>query len=168
MWWTTGISGEAETSNGVRRNANLPAYRYAAQGHHGQLIYVVTEKRLVIVSLSTPQTRARAEWALYWDYIRLAIESFRFFSPSSEVRSLRFNSVSTSCLVHPFIQSSKHTASNIAPLPMTVRRLLYRDARRRGDQKKAPGGHRPEPSHQRARAVPTGARCPDLAQWFTW
>lgn len=75
MWWTTGISGEAETSNGVRRNPNLPAYRYAAQGHHGQLIYVVPEKRLVIVSLSAPQSRAREEWALYWDYIRLTIES---------------------------------------------------------------------------------------------
>lgn len=47
LWWTTGHAGEAETVDGVRRNADLPAFRYAAQGHHGQMIYVVPAKRLV-------------------------------------------------------------------------------------------------------------------------
>ena len=75
MWWTTGLAGEAETLNGVRRNADLPPFRYAAQGHHGQLIYIVPQKDLVVVSLSAPQTRAREEWSNYWDFIRLTILS---------------------------------------------------------------------------------------------
>ena len=75
MWWTTGLSGEAEIVDGVRRNAELPAYRFAAQGHHGQLIYVVPERKLVIVALSGPKSRAKENWTHYWNFIRWTILS---------------------------------------------------------------------------------------------
>ncbi len=73
MWWTSGREGEAESVNGVPRNPDLPPFRYAAQGHHGQMIYVVPAKRLVLVTLSPPKIRAADDWANYWAFVRSAI-----------------------------------------------------------------------------------------------
>ena len=73
MWWTSGRDGEAETVDGLRRNPDLPPFRYAAQGHHGQMIYVVPAKRLVLVTLSPSKTRTRDDWADYWTFVRSTI-----------------------------------------------------------------------------------------------
>ncbi len=75
MWWTTGHRGEAESAKIAERNSQLPKFRYYAQGGFGQMICVVPEKKLVLVTLSISRQRSDAEWGTFWKFVRCAIKA---------------------------------------------------------------------------------------------
>ena len=73
MWWTTGLSGEAEKAHGVRPDPAIPPYRYAAHGYYGQMIYVVPAKELVVVTQAPARDRSKQEWESFWEFLRQVI-----------------------------------------------------------------------------------------------
>ncbi|MFS8114503.1 serine hydrolase [Rhizobium jaguaris] len=68
MWWTTGPDGKAQRE-GSTIAAQLPAFRYFAHGHHGQMIAVMPEKQLVLATLATSKTKTQADWARLSDFM---------------------------------------------------------------------------------------------------
>ena len=75
MWWTTGHSGEAESSSIAARNSKLPKFRYYAFGGDGQMICIVPEKHLVLATFSVSKQRENAEWGKFWKFVRSAISA---------------------------------------------------------------------------------------------
>lgn len=75
MWWTTGHNGEAQSEQPSTYRKHLPAFRYFAHGHYGQMIAVFPQKELVIAHLARSRQRSPEENAKVWEFISNIMEA---------------------------------------------------------------------------------------------
>ncbi|WP_117195338.1 serine hydrolase domain-containing protein [Rhizobium terrae] len=75
MWWTTGHEGEAQHTKPNEFRRFLPAFRYFAHGHYGQMIAVMPEREIVIAHLAQSVERTPEQFRKLWEFVGLVMEA---------------------------------------------------------------------------------------------
>jgi CubicO group peptidase (beta-lactamase class C family) len=75
MWWTTGHDGEAQNTKVSIYRKYLPAFRYFAHGHYGQMIAVMPDSEVVIAHLAESRERSSEEALKLWEFVSYVMEA---------------------------------------------------------------------------------------------
>jgi CubicO group peptidase (beta-lactamase class C family) len=80
MWWTTGHYGEAQNKQPSVYRKHLPAFRYFAHGHYGQMIAVFPQEEMVIAHLAQSRKRSPEESTKVWEFICHIMEAHGYLA----------------------------------------------------------------------------------------